>query len=301
MKFPNVQDLGGYSQLLANSGCEVATAEDTGRFAPCVDLYLDMLNLQLTYDALRIIGFDTAMMEGLGGRNDLHPRVGPCGQDRPGAVRRAEERLIGYCHGRLLPGDGEGDCGGADQDPAAWFAQMIEHCHQYATEAKAAGRPVVGILCEYTPRELIMAAGGVPVCLCGGSAKTIPAAERDLPANLCPLIKSTYGYHVQRSNPFLEMADLVVGETTCDGKKKMYELMAESRPMYVLELPQKADDADAMAHWVRELEKFRDFLAERFQVEVSRLPASGGDRRDEPRAGPSPPVGRARCTRTTRR
>ena len=55
-----------------------------------------------------------------------------------------------------------------------------------------------------------MAAGGVPVCLCGGSAKTIPAAEEHLPANLCPLIKSTYGYHVQQSNPFLEMADLVV-------------------------------------------------------------------------------------------
>ena len=167
------------------------------------------------------------------------------------------------------PTRGEGDCHGADQDPAAWFARMIEHCHQYATEAKAAGRPVVGILCEYTPRELIMAAGGVPVCLCGGSAKTIPAAERDLPANLCPLIKSTYGYHVQRSNPFLELADLVVGETTCDGKKKMYELMAESRPMYVLELPQKADDADALSHWVRELEKFRALLADRFQVEVS--------------------------------
>ncbi len=114
--------------------------------------------------------------------------------------------------------------------PLAWFDRMIEHCYEYAKAEKAAGRPVVGIMCEYTPRELIMAAGAVPVCLCGGSAKTIPAAEQYLPANLCPLIKSTYGFHVERSNPFLEMADLVVGETTCDGKKKMYELMAESRP-----------------------------------------------------------------------
>ena len=83
-------------------------------------------------------------------------------------------------------------------DPCAWFDRMIEHCFEYAAAAKAAGRPVVGILCEYTPRELIMAAGGVPVCLCGGSAKTIPAAEQHLPANLCPLIKSTFGYHVLR-------------------------------------------------------------------------------------------------------
>jgi benzoyl-CoA reductase/2-hydroxyglutaryl-CoA dehydratase subunit BcrC/BadD/HgdB len=88
---------------------------------------------------------------------------------------------------------------------------MIEHCHEYAVQAKSEGKPIVGILCEYTPRELIMAAGGVPVCLCGGSAQTIPAAEQHLPANLCPLIKSTYGYHLLYSNPFLEMADLVVG------------------------------------------------------------------------------------------
>ncbi|MGD0654441.1 MAG: 2-hydroxyacyl-CoA dehydratase family protein [Thermoguttaceae bacterium] len=153
--------------------------------------------------------------------------------------------------------------------PYAWFDRMIEHCHEYAKAEKAAGRPVVGIMCEYTPRELIMAAGAVPVCLCGGSAKTIPDAEQHLPANLCPLIKSTYGYHVQRSNPFLEMADLVVGETTCDGKKKMYELMAESRPMYVLELPHKSGDADALQYWVRELRKFQDFLSKCFSTEIT--------------------------------
>ena len=159
--------------------------------------------------------------------------------------------------------------GSAAADPLAWFEKMLEHCHQHAVAAKAAGKRVVGILCEFTPRELIMAAGGVPVCLCGGSAKTIPAAEEYLPANLCPLIKSTFGYHLLKSNPFLEMADLVVGETTCDGKKKMYELMAETRPVYVLELPQKADDPDALEHWYAELTKFREFLEDRFQVAVT--------------------------------
>lgn len=67
MKFPNVQDLDGYSKLLSDSGCEVATAEDTGRFGPYVDLYLNMLNMQLTYDALKIIGFDSALMEAMAG------------------------------------------------------------------------------------------------------------------------------------------------------------------------------------------------------------------------------------------
>jgi benzoyl-CoA reductase/2-hydroxyglutaryl-CoA dehydratase subunit BcrC/BadD/HgdB len=146
---------------------------------------------------------------------------------------------------------------------------MIANCLEYARAAKAAGRPIVGILCEYTPREIILAGGAVPVCLCGGSAETIPAAETQLPANLCPLIKSTYGYHVEGSNPFLEMADLIVAETTCDGKKKMYELLAETRPVYVLELPQKVDDSDALEHWRAELRKFRTFLEQRWAVEIT--------------------------------
>ena len=181
--------------------------------------------------------------------------------------------------------DAAAAAGSPGADPLAWFEKMLDHCHQHAVAAKAAGKRVVGILCEFTPRELIMAAGGVPVCLCGGSAKTIPAAEEHLPANLCPLIKSTFGYHLLKTNPFLEMADLVVGETTCDGKKKMYELMAETRPVYVLELPQKADDPDALDHWYAELTKFRDFLEEPLPGRRNRCPAARGDCGDEPRAG----------------
>ncbi len=67
MKFPSVQDLGGYRILLEKNACDVRVAEDTGRFAPHIDLYLNMLNMQLTYDALKVIDFDTDLMEGLGG------------------------------------------------------------------------------------------------------------------------------------------------------------------------------------------------------------------------------------------
>jgi SAM-dependent methyltransferase len=67
MKFPNTLPLDGYAALLAGNGCEVLKAEDTGRYAPHIDLYLNMLNMQLTYDALRIIGFNVPLMEALGG------------------------------------------------------------------------------------------------------------------------------------------------------------------------------------------------------------------------------------------
>ena len=157
----------------------------------------------------------------------------------------------------------------AGDHPADGFQDMVQRCYDHACEQKKQGRKLVGIMCEYTPRELIMAAGAMPVCLCGGSAEMIPAAEQTLPNNLCPIIKSTFGYGIKKANPFLEMADLLVAETTCDGKKKMYELLQETYPMHVLELPQKPDDPEAFEHWVHELEKLKTALEEQFDITIT--------------------------------
>jgi ubiquinone/menaquinone biosynthesis C-methylase UbiE len=67
MKFPSMQDIPGYRALLAKNNCDVRYAEDTGRFAPCLDLYITMLSTQHTYDALKIIGFDQALFQMLAG------------------------------------------------------------------------------------------------------------------------------------------------------------------------------------------------------------------------------------------
>ena len=67
MKFPNVQSIPGYKALLESNGCQVQVAEDTGRFAPYVDLYMEMIGKQFTYDALRILNFDMNMLQAIGG------------------------------------------------------------------------------------------------------------------------------------------------------------------------------------------------------------------------------------------
>jgi benzoyl-CoA reductase/2-hydroxyglutaryl-CoA dehydratase subunit BcrC/BadD/HgdB len=153
--------------------------------------------------------------------------------------------------------------------PLAWFGGMIDRCYDYAEAAKGQGRPIVGIMCEFTPREIILAAGGVPVCLCAGSAEMVESGEKALPANLCPIIKSTLGYSIEGENPFLEMSNLLVAETTCDGKKKMYELLAERHLMHVLELPQKPDDRDAFIHWESELHKLKSALEKHFSTIIT--------------------------------
>jgi ubiquinone/menaquinone biosynthesis C-methylase UbiE len=62
MKFPNILDISGYRNLLQANGCRIRHAEDTGRFGPSVDLYVEMVGKQLTYDALKIIGFDRNLL-----------------------------------------------------------------------------------------------------------------------------------------------------------------------------------------------------------------------------------------------
>ena len=67
MKFPNINNLEDYKTALESNGCDVLRSSNTGRFPVYMDLYLDMLTKQLTYDALKIIGFNAELMEAMGG------------------------------------------------------------------------------------------------------------------------------------------------------------------------------------------------------------------------------------------
>ncbi|MFA6566802.1 MAG: double-cubane-cluster-containing anaerobic reductase [Victivallales bacterium] len=155
------------------------------------------------------------------------------------------------------------------QNPFKYFANSVEHELEFVRKEKKKGGKIVGIYCEYTPREIILAAGAVPVCLCGTSNDTVSAAESVLPANLCPLIKSSFGHFITDSCPFITMADMIVAETTCDGKKKMYEIMGLTKRVEVLELTQKSDSETALKHWTDELRKFRGTLEKEFKVEIT--------------------------------
>jgi benzoyl-CoA reductase/2-hydroxyglutaryl-CoA dehydratase subunit BcrC/BadD/HgdB len=139
---------------------------------------------------------------------------------------------------------------------------MIPNALAVVQETKRNGGKVAGIFCEYAPREIFFAAGVLPVIMCGGQESTVAEGEKELPSNLCPLIKSSYGHARLGSNPFMEAADLLVGETTCDGKKKMYELLARTRPVHVMELPQKHDSDRAFRLWLEEVRILKERVEE---------------------------------------
>lgn len=138
-----------------------------------------------------------------------------------------------------------------------------------AKEFKDKGGKLAGCLCSYTPQEVLDAAGIASVSLCGTSEESIPAAESILPKNLCPLIKSTYGFAYSEKCPYTYFSDIIIGETTCDGKKKMYELLNDIKETHILHLPQSQERSYANDIWYKEVEILKERLEEKFGLEIT--------------------------------
>lgn len=121
-------------------------------------------------------------------------------------------------------------------------------------EGRAAGNPkkVVGTFCLYVPEEVVTAAGAVEVGLCAGAEWAPEEAEKYVPRNTCPLIKGFMGFKLACVCPYIESADLVVGENTCDGKKKAYEQFGRLKDTYVMDVPHVRND-DTRTQWRNEV------------------------------------------------
>ena len=132
-------------------------------------------------------------------------------------------------------------------------AGLIEH--------QKKGGKVFGTFCVYVPDEIVFAADAIATGLCGGSQFWVPGGEKVLPANTCPLIKASVGARLDRTCPFFRIADMFIGETTCDGKKKAWEILAKDVPLHVMDLPQMKRAKDIKA-WAEEIETFKNVVEE---------------------------------------
>jgi benzoyl-CoA reductase/2-hydroxyglutaryl-CoA dehydratase subunit BcrC/BadD/HgdB len=125
--------------------------------------------------------------------------------------------------------------------------ELIEH--------QKKGGKVLGTFCVYVPDEIVFAAGAIATGLCGGSQFWVPGGEKVLPAGTCSLIKASVGARLDKTCPFFRIADMYVGETTCDGKKKAWEILGEDVEMHVMDLPQMKREKDIGA-WAKEIKLF---------------------------------------------
>ena len=149
------------------------------------------------------------------------------------------------------------------------FAEQRKNSFLAIKEIKEKDIPVVGVFCTYLPREIPNAMGAAVVGLCSVSDETIADAEKDLPRNLCPLIKSSYGFAKTDKCPFFYFSDLVVGETTCDGKKKMYEELSKIKPMHVMQLPNRASGKYEFNLWKDEIILLKEVLEKELDITIT--------------------------------
>ncbi len=128
-------------------------------------------------------------------------------------------------------------------------------------EAQKNGQKVFGTFCVYVPDEVVIAANGIVTGLCGGSQFWVPGGEKVLPKSTCPLIKASVGARLDKTCPFFCIADMYVGETTCDGKKKAWEILGKEVPMYIMDIPQMKRDKD-IEKWACEIAEFAKVVEE---------------------------------------
>jgi benzoyl-CoA reductase/2-hydroxyglutaryl-CoA dehydratase subunit BcrC/BadD/HgdB len=135
-------------------------------------------------------------------------------------------------------------------------------------DEKAAGRKVIGSFCVFVPEEIVRAADATLVGLCTGADFATEEVEKLLPRNTCSLIKSAFGFKLGKVCPYFESADMIVGENTCDGKKKSYETLGGLvKLLYVMDLPQ-TKSAQGRALFKAEYMRFKEGVEELTGVKI---------------------------------
>lgn len=150
----------------------------------------------------------------------------------------------------------------------ATYDSAKKNLAQNVEVVKNSGQKIVAIFCTYTPREVIHAASAYSVSVCATGDNAVTEGEKYLPKNLCPLIKASYGFAKANKCPFVRNSDIVIGETTCDGKKKMYELMGEFKDVHVMHLPHFKSQK-SLEIWQDEVRELKERLEAKFGVKVS--------------------------------
>jgi benzoyl-CoA reductase/2-hydroxyglutaryl-CoA dehydratase subunit BcrC/BadD/HgdB len=171
----------------------------------------------------------------------------------------------------------------------AYFDNVLHESHGARVaellEEKKKGKKIVGTFCIYVPDEIAMALDLIPIALCGGTNFSVPYAEKTFPRDICPLVKSTLGLAFSKTCPYAPIKSMAVGETTCDAKKKTWDILAQKVNFHVMELPQKKGEMD-ISLWRREIRDFKDrleALAEK-KLDLARLEQTIGVMNNKRRA-----------------
>src|SRR5699024_10905618 len=149
------------------------------------------------------------------------------------------------------------------------FTNARVNAKEELDKLKLNGIKIVGTYCSFAPKEIILAAGAVPIRLIDTTSQYDNEGERDIPTNMCTIVKSSYGAAVFGKSPYFDKADLIIGETTCDGKKKIFEYLRDIKLTHVMQVPQKSNGEDEYLLWKNEILRLKKLLEKEYNVEIT--------------------------------
>jgi benzoyl-CoA reductase/2-hydroxyglutaryl-CoA dehydratase subunit BcrC/BadD/HgdB len=162
-------------------------------------------------------------------------------------------------------------------------AQQIEK-GLWPREIVESGQPIVAVLCNLTPLEIVHAAGAVPVRLCAGATIEPRDNERssefktqnsrlkiiEPPRDLCQVVKGAAvrleALQRQTGRPPLA----VVVPATCDWKAQCCGFFGLGEETRVLDVPRDRSSPRARRQWRKQIAELADFLGERTGTPVRR-------------------------------
>jgi benzoyl-CoA reductase/2-hydroxyglutaryl-CoA dehydratase subunit BcrC/BadD/HgdB len=136
-------------------------------------------------------------------------------------------------------------------------------------EEKKNNVKVFGFYCTFSPVELAIAAGAYAVSLCSSKKGPLLAADNDLPQNLCPFVRTLYDLAMTDTCPYFHFSDMAIGETTCDGKKKVYELLGRTKPFHIMNLPQNPNTSSSLVLWRDEILRLKTEIENFMDISIT--------------------------------
>ena len=136
--------------------------------------------------------------------------------------------------------------------------QVIEECHMSGQKAAVS-------FCSHVPEEILEAAGFCSIRLLH-TEDVEDISTQALPKNLCPVVKRCYSICEDGT---LAEADLILAESSCDGKKKMYELLTRQEQLYYYQVPQGEDREYVLPLIRSECRYLMAMIEKRFGVKVT--------------------------------
>jgi len=153
-----------------------------------------------------------------------------------------------------------------------YFDEISNFFGQRENEIRAAkeeGKKVIGYNCMLAPIELILAADAIPVRVGSGWYDAAKLGDRIVPAEVCPLIRSTIGAKMIGLSPYLELSDAIISPLTCDGMTKLSEILEDYKPIWTMCPPRVKDDPQSMVFWREEINALKGKIEDLTGVKIT--------------------------------